>query len=135
MKSAALLALGAALLLAGCQSVNTVQRAQPQAQPNLVNDQRVITDQTLARAIGVVAINEAKVSGDLLKVQATLENRKSSARTVKYKFDWIGDDGMEISSPGNSWKTVTLQGGETRAVSSVATSPRVVDFRIKLQEP
>lgn len=135
MKSAALLALGAAaLLFAGCQNVNTVERAQPLAAPTLVNDQRIVTDQTLARALKVVSINEAKVSGDLLKIQATLQNTKNSDRTFKYRFEWIGEDGMEVSAPGNGWRVITFQGGEVRAISAVATSPRVVDFRLKLQE-
>lgn len=135
MKSAALLVLGAAaLLFAGCQNVNTVQRAQPESTPSLVEDRRVVTDQTLARALKVISINEAKVSGDLLKIQATLQNTKSRDRTFKYRFEWIGADGMEVSAPGNGWRVITFQGGEVRAISAVATSPRVVDFRLKLQE-
>ncbi|SRR5690606_3989669 len=136
MKSAALLVLASsALLLAGCATnVNTVQRAEPQAAPSLVNDRRVVTDQTLAKAVNIIAVNEATVSGDLLKIQVTLQNRKNSTRTYKYRFEWIGDDGMELSSPGNSWRVLTFQGGEVRAISAVATSPRAVDFRLKLQE-
>lgn len=137
MKSLALLTLASSVLLfTGCATnVNSVQRAQPQAGPNIVDDQRIITDQSLAKALRVLSINEGQVSGNLLKIQATLENGKNSARTFKYKFEWIGDDGMEVSSPANSWRVLTFQGRETRAISAVAASPRAVDFRLKLQEP
>ena len=130
---AGLAALG--LLAAGCaHSVNTVSRAEPQATPSYVNDQRVITDATLGRKVAIVSVNDAKVSGNLLKVQVTLENRSSRPQAFTYKFDWIGQDGMELSGPTGGWKQVQLQGRETRAISAVATNPRATDFRLSLRE-
>ena len=128
-------ALAAALLASGCaHSVNTVSRAEPQATPNYVNDQRVITDSTLGRKVGVVEVIDNKVSGNLLKVQVTLENRSSKPQAFTYKFDWIGQDGMELSSPIGGWKQIQLEGRETRAVAATATSPAATDFRLKLRE-
>jgi uncharacterized protein YcfL len=125
----------AALGLTGCAtSVNTVQRANPQATPSYVSDQRVITDTTLARKLSTVSVNEAKVSGNLLKIQVTLENNSSKPQSFIYKFDWIADDGMELSGPTGGWKQVQLEGREVRAVSAIATSPRAVDFRLKVRE-
>lgn len=128
-------ALAAALLATGCAtSVNTVSRAQPQATPNYVADQRVITDSTLGRKVGIVSVNDAKVSGNLLKVQVTLENKSSKPQAFTYKFDWVGQDGMELSGPTGGWKQIQLEGREVRAVSAIATSPNAVDFRLKLRE-
>ncbi len=127
--------LGLAFGLAGCAtSVNTVSRATPNATPTYVADQRVITDATLARKIGVVSVNESRVSGDLLKIQVTLENRSSKPQAVTYVFDWIGADGMEQSSPVGGWKQIQLEGREVRAVSAVATRPSAADFRLKIRE-
>jgi len=123
------------LLVAGCATnVNTYERAQPQATPNYVADQRVITDNTLAGKFRVVAINQVTVSGNLLKVQATVENLKNNLRTLNYKFEWVDPDGMTISSPNETWKSIQLQGRETATITSVAVSPRAVDFRLKLRE-
>jgi len=128
-------ALAAALLASGCaHSVNTVSRAEPQATPNYVNDQRVITDSTLGRKLGIVQVVDNKVSGNLLKVQVTLENRSSKPQAFTYKFDWIGQDGMELSSPVGGWKQVQLEGREVRAVAATASSPAAVDFRLKVRE-
>ena len=125
----------AGLLLAGCATnVNTVERAQPQAAPNYVADKRVVTDNTLAGMVRVVAINQATVSGNLLKVQATIENLKNSLRTLNYKFEWIDRDGMAINSPNETWKSIQLQGRETTTISTVAINPRAVDFVLKLRE-
>jgi uncharacterized protein YcfL len=99
-----------------------------------VADKRVITDNTLAGTFRVVSINQATVSGNLLKVQATVENLKSKLRTLNYKFEWIDESGMAVGSPNEGWKTIQLQGRETTTISTVAVTPRAVDFRLKFRE-
>jgi uncharacterized protein YcfL len=125
----------ACLLLAGCASnVNTVERAQPEAVSHYIADKRVITDNTLAGTIRVVAINQTTVSGNLLKLQATVENLRNSTRTLHYTFEWIDRDGMAIASPTDTWKSLRLLGRETGTITAVAVSPRAVDFTLKLRE-
>ena len=128
-----LAALG--LLFAGCATnVNTVERAQSQATPSYIADKRVITDNTLANTFRVVAINQTTVSGNLLKLQATVENLRNSTKTLNYKFEWIDKDGMAIDSPNETWKTMLFEGRETKTISTVAINPRAVDFTLKLRE-
>ena len=122
------------LLLAGCTSVNTYERGQSQAAPNYIADKRVITDNTLAGTFRVVSINQGTVSGNLLKIQATVENLKSSLRTLNYKFEWVDGEGMAVDSPNETWKTAQFQGRETQTISTVAITPRAVDFRLKFRE-
>lgn len=134
LRSGGLLAAGV-LLLTGCATnVNTVERAQPQAQTNYIADKRVITDNTLANTFRIVAINQTTVSGNLLKIQATVENLKNSVKTLNYKFEWIDKDGMAVGSPNETWKAVRLQGRETQVITSVAINPNAVDFTLKLRE-
>ena len=130
-----LFAVASLVALTGCATnVNTVERAQPQATPNYIADKRVVTDNTLARTVRVNSVNQATVSGNLLKVQVTLENLKNNARTVRYKFEWVDDSGMAVGSPNESWKTLIIQGRETTTVSTVAINPRAVDFVFKMSE-
>lgn len=127
----------AALVLAftGCATnVNTYERAESNATPNYVADKRVITDNTLAGTFRVVSINQGTVSGNLLKVQATVENLKNKLRTLNYKFEWIDENGMAVDSPNETWKAIQLQGRETQTISTVAISPKAVDFRLKFRE-
>jgi uncharacterized protein YcfL len=134
-RAAAVLTMGLGLLLAGCATnVNTYERADAQASPSYVADKRVITDNTLAGTFRVVSINQATVSGNLLKVQATVENLKNKLRTLNYKFEWIDQDGMAVDSPNETWKAILLQGRETTTISTVAVTPRAVDFRLKFRE-
>lgn len=134
MKSCLLL-LPAVLLLAGCgTTVNTVSRADSLASPNMVADRRVITDNSLAGMVRVVSVNQATVSGNLLKIQATIENLKRSTKTLNYKFEWVDENGMAIDSPNETWKQIRLQPRETTTISTVAITPRAVDFNLKLKE-
>ncbi|MCR6654953.1 MAG: YcfL family protein [Opitutus sp.] len=129
------LLLGLGLFAAGCASnVNTVSRAEPQAEPNLIADKRVITDNTLANAIRIVSVNEGVASSNLKRIQVTIENRKNSTRTLSYKFEWVDENGMAVSSPNETWKTIRLLGRETTTISTIAVTPRAVDFTLKLRE-
>jgi uncharacterized protein YcfL len=129
------LAAGLLALLPGCATnVNTVERAQSQATPHYVSDKRVVTDNTLARTIRVNSINQATVSGELLKIQAEVENLKSDLRAVRYKFEWIDRDGMAVNSPTDGWKVLNFSGRETLRISTVAVSPAAVDFVLKFSE-
>ncbi|HQY05277.1 MAG TPA: YcfL family protein [Lacunisphaera sp.] len=141
MKTPSLLRLGGALavtalalLFGGCQNVNTYENAESRATPTYVADKRVITDNTLAGKLRVVSVNQATVSGNLLKIQATVENLTSKARTFNYKFEWIDQDGMAVNSPNEVWKALNLQGRETSTISTVAISPKAVDFKLKFRE-
>lgn len=141
MKTPSLLRLGGALavtalalLFGGCQNVNTYENAESRATPTYVADKRVITDNTLAGKLRVVSVNQATVSGNLLKIQATVENLSSKARTFNYKFEWIDQDGMAVNSPNEVWKALVLQGRETSTISTVALSPKAVDFKLKFRE-
>jgi len=114
--------------------VNTYERAESLASPNYVADKRVITDNTLAGTFQVVSINQATVSGNLLKVQATVQNLKNKLRTLNYKFEWVDVNGMAVDSPNETWKAIQLQGRETQTISTVAVSPKAVDFRLRFRE-
>jgi uncharacterized protein YcfL len=136
MKTKLLLLLASLALWSGCatQSVNSVERASPRATPTAVVDQRVITDSSLARKLTIVSVNETYVSGDLLQVQAVVENTTRSPKDFVYKFDWISQNGMEVSSTASTWRSLRLQGGERSSISAVAKTPSAVDFRLKIQE-
>jgi uncharacterized protein YcfL len=129
-----LAALALAALTGCATNVNTVERASPQATPDYIDDKRVVTDNSLARTVRVVSVNQSTVSSNLLKVQATVENLKSNPRTIRYKFEWTDQSGMAVGSPNETWKTIILQGRETTTISTVAVNPRAVDFTLKLSE-
>ncbi len=127
--------LGITAFLSACTNVNTVERAQPLATPNYVDDKRVITDTSLAATVKVLSVNQSVVSDNLLKVQVMVTNTRSSARTFNYKFEWYDQNGMLVQSPTSVWKSMRIQPKETTAISAVGPNPTAVDFVLKLQEP
>ncbi len=120
--------------VAGCTTAtNTYERAAPQAASVNVPVSKVIGDEKLGQVFQITGMVQSAVSGDLLKVQATVENLERGLRTLNYKFEWVDNTGMAIDSPNEGWKTIQLQGRESQAIQSVAVSPRAVDFRLKLR--
>ena len=120
------------LILAGCNSVNTVERAEPLAQPNLIAIKKVITDPELRDKVSVVNVIEGTVSGDLLKIQVQLENLTYAYQLFNYQFVWIDKNGFQVTSPPPLWKPGQIEGRETIYLSAVTPMPSVVDFQMKL---
>ncbi len=121
----------AGCLLAGCSSVNTVERANPVASKKMVNDKRVITDGGLDDYAYIAGVNESCV-GDLLKVQVTVTNSTTGYRAINYKFTWFDENGIEVNTTSTPWMTTTIEGGETKNLVSTAPSPKAKDFTLKL---
>ncbi len=120
--------------IAGCTTAtNTYERSAPRANIVGVPFTKIIGDESLGRIFQVTGINQSTVSGNLLKVQATVENIDTKIRTLNYKIEWIDDSGMSIESVNEAWKSIQLQGRESQTIQSVAINPKAVDFRIKLR--
>lgn len=122
----------AALLAVGCQSVNTVERAQPLAAPNPLLSKVEITDSFLANRVEVVDVNQAYVSGDLLKVQVEVQSISNHYRSINYRYLWIDENGMAIDSPAPVWRSAQLPAGGMAFLSDVAPNPRAVDFKLQI---
>ena len=87
-----------ALLCAGCKtSVNTVERAEPTSQRQMLSDKRIITDPGLNRKVWVVGVNEALTAGGLLKVQVEVQATGSSVFDCGGVDQWLSS--VHSSSP------------------------------------
>lgn len=135
MKITAILSTLALLLVAaGCSSpVNTIDKKNPNATPTIVDSRVNIFDNSLAKRLSLISVNEAQV-GDLLQVQATFENVQVKPRTFAYQFQWVQQNGMTVTSPSPVWTPSHVEGGQTVSISAIAPNPNVVDFRISLRE-
>src|SRR5689334_3674625 len=99
-KSFALLALAGCL--AGCGTpMNSVERAEPAAQRQMVDDKRLLVDAGLDLRARVVGLNQAMTPGGLLKVQAEIMNNSRYQKKFSYRWDWFDQNGMQVSTPGN----------------------------------
>ena len=70
-------------------------------------------------------------TGDLLKIDANLNNDSSSVKRVAYKFRWIDREGMRAAEE-ESWKPVMLYNNSNLMISTIAPNAKAVDFRLIL---
>ncbi len=133
-----LLAVGlitALLAVAGCKtSMNSVENAQKEGQRQMVSDSRVITDGSLAKKVSIVGVNQTMTPGGLLKVQVELLNKTRSYQSFSYRFEWFDASGMQMNSLSPAVVGSSIEGGESKFISTVAPTPACKDFRLKLIE-
>ena len=71
-------------------------------------------------------------TGDLLKIDANLNNDSKSVKRVSYKFRWIDREGMRAWEE-ESWKPVMLYDNSNLMVNTVSPTSKAVDFRLILR--
>lgn len=72
--------------------------------------------------------------GDLMQVQATLENQWKFELDFQYRFKWFGPDGFEINPEGQPWQQLVLAGRSQANVQGVAPNPTATSFEIWVRE-
>jgi uncharacterized protein YcfL len=71
------------------------------------------------------------MTGDLIKVDANLNNDSSQVKRIAYKFRWIDREGMRAWEE-EVWKPVLMYENSNLMVGSVAPTNKAVDFRLIL---
>jgi uncharacterized protein YcfL len=132
MKTNLLLAVIAALAVAGCQtSVNTVEPTYPIAPQQVIPNSQIITAPYLNRGVHVFAVHSALGAGGFLKVQLEVENLTYSRQPFTYKVKWLDQNGMAIELPTSTPIPMTLEGRERSSITIISPTPLSRDFRIQ----
>lgn len=78
-----------------------------------------------------VAVTELRctTTGDLLKIEANLNNDAGRVQRVAYKFRWIDREGMRAAEE-ESWKPVLMYERSNSVIGAVAPGSKVADFRL-----
>lgn len=119
-----------ALAVAGCRSVDTVEVGDTLGGPPY---QWVQTDDDLNEFAKVVSARRDRQNG-LLRVQVDLKNTRRNEERIVYRFVWLDEKGIEVSSIQNDWMPKIMGGSETVQIVGIAPDPRVVTCIVKLQE-
>lgn len=124
-------ALAAAVLLAvvvvGCSTTN-MARPGDNGEPRLYSN-----SSTLANRLSVEALQDKRV-GDLLYVQATLENGWKFELDFQYKIKWFDRDGFEVAPESQPWRQLVMAGRSQNNVQAVAPNPSAVRYEIWVRE-
>lgn len=70
-------------------------------------------------------------AGDLIKIDANLNNDSKNVKRIAYKFRWIDREGMRAAEE-ESWKPLMMYENSNLVVNAVAPNPKAVDFRLIL---
>jgi uncharacterized protein YcfL len=133
-------AAAAALLAAGCAAKKGFE------QPGFafgcpIGETKVSSMDDLVRAKVVsegrrttIQATEMRCSkaGDLLKIDANLNNDSKSIKRIAYKFRWIDREGMRASEE-ESWKPLMLYENSNLVINTVSPSSKAADFRLILR--
>ena len=123
----ALAAVVLAVVLAGCSASN-MARPGDDGEPRLYSN-----NSTLANRLAVEALQDKKL-GDLLYVQATLENGWKFELDFQYKIKWFDRDGFEVAPESQPWRQLVMAGRSQNNVQAVAPNPSAVRYEIWVRE-
>ena len=106
-----------------------------------IGDQKISSMEDLVKAKVVMEGSRTTVmptemrcsrAGDLLKIDANLNNDSRSVKRISYKFRWIDREGMRAWEE-EAWKPLMLYDNSNLMVNSVAPTNKVADFRLILR--
>ena len=72
------------------------------------------------------------MAGDLLKIDANLNNDSSSAKRISYKFRWIDRQGMRAWDE-EAWKPLLMYDNSNFMINTVSPTNKAADFRLILR--
>ncbi len=126
-----LMALFFALLLAACSASNM---GQVETNEDGEEVAKVYSNNSLLSSrISVPDLAQKRV-GDLLYVQATLENDWKFQLDFQYKIKFFDADGFELEPEAQPWRQVVMAGRSQNNVKAIAPNPSAVRFEIWVQE-
>ena len=71
-------------------------------------------------------------SGDLLRIDANLNNDSKTVKRVSYKFRWIDREGMRAWEE-EPWKPLMLHENSNLVINTISPTNKAADFRLILR--
>ena len=71
-------------------------------------------------------------SGELLKIDANLNNDSKSVKRIAYKFRWIDREGMRAWEE-EPWKPLMLHENSNLVINTISPTNKAADFRLILR--
>lgn len=71
-------------------------------------------------------------TGDLLRIDANLNNDSRSVKRIAYKFRWIDREGMRAWEE-EPWKPLMLYENSNLVINTISPTNKAVDFRLILR--
>jgi uncharacterized protein YcfL len=133
-------ALASTLLVAGCATKKGFEQAGF-AFGCPIGDAKVASMDDLVKAKVVsegrrttIEATEVRCSktGDLMRIDANLNNDSRSVKRIAYKFRWMDREGMRAWEE-EAWKPVLMHENSNLVVNTIAPTNKAADFRLILR--
>ena len=118
------------LVMAGCSASNVAQLEQTGDGPHTVVHSH---NSLLASRLHVRDI-KTRHAGDLMVMQAMLENGWKFQSDFQYQVKWFDKDGFEIAPQSQPWQQLVMAGRSQTNIQAVAPNPTAVRFEIWVRE-
>jgi len=134
-----IIALLAAALAAGCGTKKGFEKPGF-AYGCPIGDQKISSMEDLVKAKvayegkrTTIAVTEMRctMSGDLIKIDAILNNDSSRVKRISYKWRWIDREGMRAWEE-EVWKPLLMNENSNIGVTGIAPTNKAVDYRLVL---
>ena len=71
-------------------------------------------------------------TGDLMKIDANLNNDSSTVKRIAYKFRWIDREGMRAWEE-EAWKPLLMHENSNLVINTISPTSKAADFRLILR--
>ena len=71
-------------------------------------------------------------AGELIRIDANLNNDSKSVKRIAYKFRWIDREGMRAADE-ESWKPLMMYENSNMVINTISPSNKAADFRLILR--
>ncbi|MBQ9500641.1 MAG: YcfL family protein [Lentisphaeria bacterium] len=146
--STAAAALALILGASGCQdTVNTVENRDLAMNPDSVDTRAFSTDSFCRDRLALISMRRSKTPGGVMMVQAQIRSERygfwselwsgmtgTNPYYVLYRFDWMDENGMAVSTAANAWQPLIFAPGEVKFIQGVAPNSRCKDFILSVRE-
>ena len=65
-------------------------------------------------------------SNGLIRIEMVLDNDSNTNYTLRYRVQWVDEQGFSIPTIMNRWETTVVQARQTQRIFSIAPSPKAV---------
>ena len=123
----------AALLAAGCGSVNTTYTRTTPAD-SAISAQTRVNDLFQQFFLTAKEVRMNRTKGGPMEVQIDVVNNGFDYKTFSYRFDWVDTAGNVIPSQLSVWKVSNVPSGGSTVIRAIAPSDDASDFRLQLRQ-
>jgi uncharacterized protein YcfL len=113
--------------------VATLANAYEKARIQHVAFKQVALDE-LAETMAVSDVRRSKTNDGYDRVQVFVKNFSGDRMRIRYRFNWVNNDGVEIRDPDHdAWEKLTVDAGDDATLTSIAPNKDCYDFKLRMK--